>query len=207
MTPALLIATKNRPKAEELAALAGAAGGLLATLALTEWEAAHHRLAEPEEGADSFEANARAKARFYARATGLPALADDSGLSVEALGGAPGVLSARYGGPELDDRGRSELILANLAGSEDRRAFFTSVLALARPDGRSLLWTGRLDGLIADEISGAGGFGYDPIFFHPESGCTLAQLTASQKNQISHRARSAQAFLADLSRIRDFLAP
>ncbi len=182
--------------------------GLIAVppvLSLADWEAGHRVLPEPPEGADSFEANALAKAEYYARATNLPALADDSGLSVIALDGAPGVLSARYGGPGLDDGGRCRLLLEALAGVHDRRAFFTSVLALARPDGAALLWRGELHGLITREPRGSHGFGYDPIFFHPESGCALAQLTAEAKNRVSHRARAARAFQADAFRIEKFL--
>lgn len=211
MSPAaapILIATKNRHKAGELAALFGrdGLGGDLQTMSLADWEAERQALPEPQEGAEGFVENALIKARAYARAAGLVALADDSGLSVEALGRAPGVLSARYGGPGLDDAGRCRFLLDQLAAAEDRRAFFTSVLALARPDGQALFWTGRLQGLISREPCGDNGFGYDPIFFLPELGLTIAELTADEKNEISHRAVAAQAFLADSSRIRRFLA-
>jgi len=204
----ILIATKNRPKAEELAALLSRTGlgDCLRPLSLADWEKDHHPLPEPQEGANDFVENALIKARSYARATGLLALADDSGLSVAALGGAPGVLSARYGGSDLDDPGRCRLLLANLSAASDRRAFFTSVLALARPDGEALFWRGQLHGLISREPLGAHGFGYDPVFFLPESGLTLAQLTTSEKNAVSHRAVAARAFLADSGRIRHFLS-
>lgn len=204
----ILIATKNRHKAEELAALLDRTdlGDCLQSLSLADWEIDHRPLPEPQEGANDFVENALIKARSYARATGLPALADDSGLSVVALGGDPGVLSARYGGSDLDDPGRCRLLLANLSAAEDRRAFFTSVLALARPDGEALFWRGQLHGLISWEPLGALGFGYDPVFFLPESGLTLAQLTTSEKNAISHRAVAARSFLADSGRIRHFLS-
>jgi XTP/dITP diphosphohydrolase len=166
----MVIATKNRHKAGELAALAT---GLAGAAGLADWEREHGvTLAEPPEDGETFIENALEKARHYARATGLPALADDSGLSVAALGGAPGVRSARYGGPGLDDAGRCRLLLQSLDGYRDRRAFFTSVLALARPDGAALCWTGRVDGLITREPRGAGGFGYDPIFYYPPAGQT-----------------------------------
>ncbi|MDL2259666.1 RdgB/HAM1 family non-canonical purine NTP pyrophosphatase [Deltaproteobacteria bacterium OttesenSCG-928-K17] len=201
----VLLATKNRHKAEELTALLGAVSNGIKALNLAEWEAANRSLPEPDEGADSFSGNAVLKARFYAGATGLVALADDSGLSVEALGGAPGVLSARYGGPGLDDQGRLELLLRNMEGLHDRRAFFTSVLALARPDGRALYWAGRADGLISREPRGANGFGYDPIFYYPPGRRTMAEMSAEEKNLISHRARAAALFLDDASRVRRFL--
>lgn len=199
----LVVATKNRHKAGELAALTVHLGR---TLSLAEWEERHGRaLAEPVEDGDSFEANALIKARFYARATGRPALADDSGLSVAALGGAPGIWSARYGGPGLDDAGRCRLLLNNMDGRFDRRAFFTSVLALARPDGAALSWLGRVDGLITREPRGGQGFGYDPVFFFPPRNATLAQLSAEVKNAVSHRSRAARAFLDDGRRVEKFL--
>lgn len=204
----VLIATKNKHKAEELAALIGRAGliDFIRPLSLAEWESGHRLLPEPQEGANDFLENALIKARSYARETGLAALADDSGLSVAALGGAPGVLSARFGGQELDDQGRCRFLLAKLSAAHDRRAFFTSVLALARPDGKALFWQGRLQGLISREPRGEYGFGYDPIFFLPERGQTLAQLSAAEKNAVSHRAVAARAFLADSGRLRQFLS-
>lgn len=202
----MILATKNRPKAAELAALLSAvADPDLDLISLADWEERHQALPEAEEGADSFAANALLKARHYARLTGRPALADDSGLSVAALRGRPGVLSARYGGPGLDDAGRCDFLLENMAGRFDRRAYFTSVLALARPDGRALCWPGEMPGLIAREKRGAQGFGYDPIFYYPPLRKTLAQIPAAEKNKISHRARAARAFLNDARRIRQFL--
>ncbi len=200
----ILIATKNKHKAGELAALVADLAG---AAPLADWERERGIvLAEPPENGETFADNALEKARHYARATGLPALADDSGLSVAALDGAPGVRSARYGGPDLDDPGRCRLLLEALDGRHDRRAFFTSVLALARPDGTALSWAGRVDGLITREPRGAGGFGYDPVFFHPPSGLTLAQLSPEAKNAVSHRARAARAFLDDGFRVARFLA-
>ena len=198
-----MIATKNKHKAGELAALLSSLAG---AVSLSDWEAeSGQALEEPEENGRTFQENALMKARAYALATGLITLADDSGLSVEALGGAPGVLSARYGGPGLDDGGRCELLLKNLNGQPDRRAFFTSVLALSRPDGESFLWEGRAEGLIAAEKSGENGFGYDPVFYFPPLGRTFAQLTAEEKNRVSHRALAARAFAGDLDRVRRFI--
>lgn len=208
----ILIATKNRHKVSELTALlnlALAEGGSPAdsvTISIYDWEARNGRpIPEPEEGAKSFIENAALKARYYAEATGFLTLADDSGLSVIALNGEPGVLSARYGGPGLDDAGRCRFLLAKLDGQRDRRAFFTSVLALAKPDGEVIHWTGRIDGLVTEAPHGLNGFGYDPIFYHPPSHKTTAEMTAEEKNTVSHRAVAAAAFLADVDRVRNFL--
>lgn len=199
----ILIATKNRHKAEELAALTAALAG---SLSLADWELAEGRiLDEPAEDGRSFAENARLKARSYAAAGGLITLADDSGLTVPALGGAPGVHSARFGGTGLSDRQRGLLLLRKMKNRRDRRAFFTTVLTLARPDGAWLHWRGRLDGFITDFPQGENGFGYDPVFRPLRSSLTLAQMSPEQKNSISHRALAARAFQADLPRIRDFL--
>ncbi len=208
--PTILVATKNRAKAEELAAILTrielVRGRSLKTVSLADWEARNRALTEPQEGQTGFVENACLKAVYYAQTTGLAALADDSGLSVAALGGQPGVLSARFGGPGLDDAGRCRYLLARLKGIEDRRAWFTSVLALARPDGASIHWAGRLDGFITETMKGANGFGYDPLFHHPASGRNLAELSSAEKNAVSHRARAAEAFLNDRDRISSFLS-
>jgi XTP/dITP diphosphohydrolase len=145
----------------------------------------------PEEG-DDYRANAAAKARAAARATGRAALADDSGLEVEGLGGAPGTRSARYGGPGLDDAGRVAHLLAAAAGLEGpaRRARFVCAAALAWPDGRVAVEVGECRGTLRRAPSGAGGFGYDPVFEPEGAGCTLAELAPAEKNRISHRARA-----------------
>ena len=199
----ILIATKNPHKAGELAALTS---GLAGALSLAEWEAhSGISLPEPEENGRTLAANALIKARAYAAATGLAALADDSGLAVSALGGAPGVYSARFGGAALSDGDRSRLLLRLMRARRDGRAFFMTVLALVRPDGRHLLWRGRLDGCLTRVMAGRNGFGYDPVFRPRGSLLTLAQMSPDQKNAISHRARAARAFLADESRVRNFL--
>ena len=199
----ILIATKNRHKAGELAALTA---GLAGALSLADWETeAGRTLPDPAENGRSFLENARLKARGYASATGLITLADDSGLSVPALGGAPGIHSARLGGAGLSDLQRCLLLLRRMKNRRDRRAFFTTVLVLARPDGSTLHWRGRLDGFITEKPAGSHGFGYDPVFRVAGSGLTLAQLTADQKNALSHRALAARAFQADLNAVRDFM--
>jgi XTP/dITP diphosphohydrolase len=146
-----------------------------------------------EETGTTFEENSRLKAQAVMEATGLPAVADDSGLCVDALGGAPGVYSARYGGPELDDEGRYRLLLENLRG-QPRGAKFVSVITCCFPNGDVLTARGECPGTIAFAPMGEGGFGYDPVFFVPELKKTFAQLTGEEKNAISHRGKALTAF-------------
>ena len=145
----------------------------------------------PEEG-DDYTANALAKARAVARASGMPALADDSGLEVDALGGGPGPRSARYGGPGQDDAGRVARLLEDLAGvpRERRGARFVCVAALAGPDGSARTARGECAGRILTAPRGAGGFGYDPVFWVEELGAAMSELPAALKNRISHRGRA-----------------
>lgn len=155
------------------------------------------------ETGETFEENAVLKALAYAAMAGKPAVADDSGLEVLALGGAPGVHSARYAGEEATDQERFEKLLLELsrAGTRDRRAVFRCVAALATPDGRVWTRSGELWGEIAPEPRGEGGFGYDPVFLVPELGRTLAELSPEEKNQLSHRGKAFRALaqlLADL---------
>jgi XTP/dITP diphosphohydrolase len=156
------------------------------------------------EDADTFAGNAALKARAASRASGLPALADDSGLEVDALGGAPGVHSARYAGPAKDDRRNNEKLLAALAGVPPKRraARFRSVLALADVAGplgdRVLVSEGTCEGVVLEAPRGSGGFGYDPLFFSPELGCTFAEAGVGPKNHLSHRARAMRAMRAQL---------
>ena len=146
-----------------------------------------------EETGASFEENSMLKARAVVEATGLPAIADDSGLCVDVLGGEPGIYSARYGAPEcVTDRDRLNHLLENLRGvrSEERTARFVCVITLLRPDGSSLIARGSCEGLITFEPRGEDGFGYDPVFYVPAMGCTFAQMGADRKNAISHRANA-----------------
>lgn len=150
---------------------------------------------EVEETGETFEENAYLKASAITKLTGLPAVADDSGLVVEALGGAPGVYSARYGGEACQNDGeRLALVLKNMEGQEDRRAKFVSAIACTLPDGRVLRARGEICGLLTAAPQGEGGFGYDPIFYVPERGKTMAQMPAAEKNSISHRGRALAAF-------------
>lgn len=154
-----------------------------------------------EETGSSFEENSLLKAKAVAEATGLPAIADDSGLCVDVLGGAPGIYSARYGAPDcVTDRDRLNHLLQNMRGvrSEERTARFVCVITLLRPDGSSLVARGTCEGLITFEPRGEDGFGYDPVFYVPSMGCTFAQMGAEYKNRISHRANALRRLEAML---------
>ena len=143
-----------------------------------------------EETGDTFDENAYKKASFTARVLGLPALADDSGLSVEALAGAPGVYSARYAGDDATDKERCLKLLEEMEGKLDRRATFECVVSIAVPSGPALTYEARCEGLIAEDLSGSKGFGYDPIFFYPPCNKTFAELSLGEKNRISHRGKA-----------------
>ena len=153
---------------------------------------------EVEETGTTFAENAMLKAKAICAASGLPAIADDSGLCVDALNGGPGVYSARSGGEGLDDRGRYMLLLNSLRGQTTRAAHFACAIACAFPDGKTLTAEGRCDGAIAFAPLGEGGFGYDPVFLVPEKGKTFGQLTAEEKSAISHRGRALRDFSAKL---------
>lgn len=148
---------------------------------------------EPQEDGVTFRANAEHKAREICCHTGLPALAEDSGLEVEALGGAPGVLSARFAGLEKDSNANTQLLLRKLHGSTNRRAQFTSFAVLAHPDGRRWQGEGVLQGAITSEPRGTGGFGYDPVFIPLGEQRTLADMLPEEKDAISHRRRALEA--------------
>ena len=155
---------------------------------------------EPEENGITFEENARIKARAIMEATGLPAIADDSGLVVDALDGAPGVYSARYGGEGLCDADRWRLLLENMEDKTDRSCRFVCVICCVLPDGTEVMSRGEVRGVVAREPVGDGGFGYDPVFYLPEKGCTMAQLEAEEKNAISHRGNALRAFRKEWER-------
>ncbi len=194
MTRRLLVATLNPGKVREFAAALIPAGIEVHGLDSIE------RPPRIEETGATFEANARLKAEGYSLHTELPVLADDSGLEVDALGGAPGVLSARYGGERLDDAARNRKVLEVLVGvaPQQRGARFRCVLAVARSGETLATFEGVVEGRILDEPRGHNGFGYDPLFFHPESGCTTAELTTDAKQRISHRGQAIAALLAAL---------
>jgi len=184
--PVVVVATGNAGKLAECAAFLAPAGYEVEDLS-----ALPHAPAVEESGS-TFAENARIKAEAYSRLTPHLVLADDSGLEVDALSGAPGVLSARYGGPDLSDPERCTLLLVALSGVPDslRTARFRCVLALAR-DGRTLsTFEGVVEGTILDAPRGANGFGYDPIFFHPPSASTFAELSREHKQRVSHRGHA-----------------
>ena len=151
-----------------------------------------------EETGTTFEENSLLKAKAVMEASGLPAIADDSGLCVDALNGAPGVYSARYGGDGLDDTGRYKLLLANMPRGAARTAKFVSVITCCFPGGEVLTARGECPGTIAFAPMGEGGFGYDPVFFLPKLKKTFAQLAPEEKNAVSHRGRALEAFQAKL---------
>lgn len=151
-----------------------------------------------EETGATFAENAMLKAKAICAAAKLPAIADDSGLCVDALNGGPGVYSARYGGEGLDDKGRYMLLLNSMRGQPTRAAHFACAIACVFPNGDELTAEGRCDGTIAFAPIGEGGFGYDPVFFVPELKKTFGQLTAEEKSAISHRGRALAVFVEKL---------
>ena len=189
----LVLASNNAKKMKELNAL-------LAPLGFEVIPQGQLGIPEAEEPHCTFVENALAKARHAAQHSGLPALADDSGLCVKALGGAPGVISARYAGEPKSDARNNEKLLADLAGKADRRAHFVSCLVLCRSadDPQPIIAEGEWHGVIVDQHRGDGGFGYDPLFFVPEFGQTAAELDADTKNRVSHRGRAMQKLIERL---------
>jgi len=187
----LVLASGNKGKLREISEL----------LRPLEWEVrpqSDWNVPEAVEDGQSFLENALIKARHAARLTGRPALADDSGLVVDALNGAPGIYSARYAGGAGDEANYRKLLEAlDATGEESRGAHFYCAMALLRSAGdpAPIVAVGRWDGYIAREPSGAGGFGYDPVFFIPEKGCTAAELPAEVKNAMSHRGRALRELL------------
>jgi XTP/dITP diphosphohydrolase len=143
-----------------------------------------------EEDGTAFDENAYKKAAFTAKVLGLPTLADDSGLEVDALGGLPGVHSARYAGPNASDTDNSAKLSREMKGKTNRTANFVCVISIAVPSGAALTYEGRCEGLIAEAPAGENGFGYDPLFYYPSLNRTFAQLSVEEKNQVSHRGKA-----------------
>lgn len=189
----LVLATRNPGKLLEIRRLLADEG--IEVMGLD----AFSEIEEIEEDGDTFTANACKKAQTVANATGYPALADDSGLEVEALSGAPGIYSARFAGHQANDDDNNRKLLARLVDvPPPRKAAFRCVMAYCLPGGDCRFFEGRLEGMILPAARGAGGFGYDPLFLVPEYGKTLAELPVEVKNRISHRGqalRQAVAFL------------
>ncbi len=157
-----------------------------------------------EDGA-TFDDKAYKKAHHTARVLGLPAIADDSGLVVDALGGSPGVYSARYAGKNATDAENCAKLLQDLSGKKDRKAHFSCVLSIAVPSGPALTYEGRCDGVILQEPKGNSGFGYDPLFYYEKFGKTFAELSMQEKNKVSHRGRALNEVKSELTMIIKWL--
>lgn len=191
--PPLVVATHNRKKGGEMLTILSERLPGLQLLTLADFPAAP----EPEETGSTYRDNAGIKARSAADFTGLPSLADDAGLEIDWLEGAPGLYSKRFGGEEMSFPDKMARVLELLQGvpEEQRGARFRCVIAFARPDSSAMeFFEATCEGRIAHAPSGTGGFGYDPIFFLPDRGCTVADLTAEQKHLISHRGKVLRAF-------------
>ncbi len=182
----LVIATHNQGKIREIKGLLH--GISVEVLSINDFQAVPSL---PETG-ETFEENAVSKAHAVADLTGLPALADDSGLEVDALDGRPGVYSARYSGPDATDIKNIEKLLIEMKNVEEekRTARFVCVAALVIPEGETRIFRGECEGLITKEPRGANGFGYDPVFYYPSFGCTFGEADPESKNRISHRAKA-----------------
>lgn len=193
MSMKFVLATHNPGKLREMSAILGELGVEVvspADVGIT---------VDVEETGTTFAENAMLKAKAICAAAGLPAIADDSGLCVDALNGGPGVYSARYGGEGLDDKGRYMLLLNSMRGQTTRKAHFACAIACAFPNGDELTAQGQCDGAIAFAPMGEGGFGYDPVFLVPEMGKTFGQLTAEEKSAISHRGKALRDFSEKLA--------
>ena len=190
-----ILATANGHKVGEIAALLAGTGTAVELVALPAG------VTLPEETGTTFLANARLKARAVVAATGQVALADDSGLEVDALGGDPGVFSARYAGPGADDAANNAKLLAELTGihGPNRRARFRCVLVLARPDGSEVVAQGAIEGFVLPALRGGGGFGYDPLFQPEGDTRSLAEYAPEEKNRVSHRGQAVRQLLSQLA--------
>ena len=192
----IVLASHNQKKIVELRTLLGAYIPDIEILSLADVGITEDIV----EDGDTFEANALIKARTAAM-SGYIGVGDDSGLCVEALGGAPGVWSARYAGEHGDDEANLDLVLKNMEGKTDRRAAFVCCIACAFPDGSEpIVCHGRVDGELLTARDGEGGFGYDPIFYYPPYGKSFGVTSAEEKNKVSHRARALAAFAEALAK-------
>ncbi len=193
MVKEIIIATTNRGKTKEFAELLK--GVFENIFSLIDFDSVPSIV----EDGKTFGENALKKARTVAGFTGRTTLADDSGLEVEALGGRPGIFSARYAGENAGDKQNINKLLQELSDKADRNARFVCSLALVFPDGQEIVAEGTCEGIIVDEPRGEGGFGYDPVFFLPELGKTMAELAPHEKNLVSHRARAVKALVLYLN--------
>lgn len=197
MNPAttIVIATRNKGKTAEIASLLKDFPVVLKNLD------DFGPIPEVVEDGNTFDENAYKKASFTARVLGYPALADDSGLVVDALGGRPGVYSARYGGEGLTDAERCERLLEEMKGLEDRSASFECVISIAMPMGQALTYEGRCEGDIIDSMKGEGGFGYDPVFRCRKTGKTFAEMSMDEKAAVSHRGNALSEVRGEFDKI------
>jgi XTP/dITP diphosphohydrolase len=191
----LVVATRNRGKTEEIRGLLKGFNVMIKNLE------DFGPIPEVEEDGDTFEDNAYKKASFAARVLGLPALADDSGLLVQALDGAPGVHSARYAGKNAGDEEKCLKLLQAMRGKTDRQAAFECVISIAVPSGPALTYEARCEGLIADKLAGSNGFGYDPVFYYPPDKKTFAELTMEEKSRVSHRGKALMELKAEFDKV------
>lgn len=199
MLSILVIATRNKNKLREFKEILKDLQ--LKILSLDDFGT----IPEAVEDGDTFDENAYKKAIHTAKVLGLPAIADDSGLVVEALNGDPGVYSARYAGENATDEENLQKLLKELHGVENRRAFFQCVLSIAVPSGPALTYEGRCEGVIIDEKRGDNGFGYDPVFYFEELGKTFAELTMDEKNRVSHRGKALTEIKSEVTMIKKWL--
>ncbi len=191
----LVVATRNRGKTKEIRGLLKDFNVMIKNLD------DFGPIPEVEEDGDTFDDNAYKKASFAARVLGLPALADDSGLLVQALDGAPGVHSARYAGKNANDEEKCLKLLQAMQGQADRQAAFECVISIAVPAGPALTYDARCEGLIADKLAGSNGFGYDPVFYYPPDKKTFAELTMEDKSRVSHRGKALAELKAEFDKV------
>jgi XTP/dITP diphosphohydrolase len=191
----LVVATRNRGKTAEIRDLLKGFPVLIKNLD------DFGSIPEIKEDGDTFDENAYLKSSFAARVLGCPALADDSGLVVEALGGKPGVHSARYGGEKATDEDRCCKLLAELGENTSRKAAFECVISIAVPTGAALTYEGRCEGLITTKPEGTNGFGYDPVFYSLEYQKTFAQLTIEEKSRVSHRGKALREIASEFDKV------
>lgn len=191
----LILATKNKGKVQEIRNLF--AGFDIQIKGLDDFGP----IPPVIEDGKTFDDNAYKKAYLTAKMLGFPVMADDSGLVVEALDGAPGVFSARFAGDNATDEENNRKLLKEMEGKENRNAFFESVISLAVPWGPALTYAGRCEGKVAFEPMGENGFGYDPVFYYPPLGKTFAQLAREEKNRVSHRGKAVSELLSEIDKV------
>lgn len=191
----LVIATRNKGKTSEIRSLLSDFPINIANLD------DFGPIPEMREDGKTFDENAYQKAGFAAKILGFPALADDSGLVVDALGGAPGVYSARYAGKNATDKQRYLKLLEEMKGITNRKAAFECVISIAVPGGAALTYEARCEGLIAEEPRGSNGFGYDPVFYYPPLEKTFAELSQEEKNRVSHRGKALRELQGEFDKV------